>query len=43
MESDPFCLIEGMTLAAIAVGANRGYIYLRDEYPNACTILQEGD
>lgn len=41
MESDPFCLIEGMTLAGIAVGANRGYIYLREEYPNANIILQE--
>ena len=29
MEGDPFCLIEGMTIAALAVGATQGYIYLR--------------
>ena len=39
MESDPFALIEGMTIAGIAVGANRGYIYLRSEYPHAYNIL----
>lgn len=33
MESDPFTLIEGMVIAAYAVGANQGYIYLRSEYP----------
>ena len=32
-EGDPFVLIEGMTIAGIAVGATRGYIYLRCEYP----------
>jgi formate dehydrogenase iron-sulfur subunit len=35
MEGDPFVLIEGMTIAAIAVGATLGYIYLRSEYPDA--------
>ncbi|MDD5034480.1 MAG: NADH-quinone oxidoreductase subunit NuoF [Methylococcaceae bacterium] len=35
MEGDPFVLIEGMTIAGLAVGANRGYIYLRVEYPHA--------
>ena len=35
MEGDPFVLIEGMTIAAIAVGATQGYIYLRSEYPHA--------
>jgi formate dehydrogenase iron-sulfur subunit len=35
MEGDPFLLIEGMTIAALAVGATRGYIYLRVEYPHA--------
>jgi formate dehydrogenase iron-sulfur subunit len=39
MEGDPFCLIEGMTIAALAVGATRGYIYLRCEYPHAHTAL----
>jgi formate dehydrogenase iron-sulfur subunit len=41
MEGDPFCLIEGMTIAALAVGATQGYIYLRCEYPNAYDILSE--
>jgi formate dehydrogenase iron-sulfur subunit len=35
MEGDPFVLIEGMTIAALAVGATLGYIYLRSEYPDA--------
>ena len=35
MEGDPFVLIEGMAIAAIAVGATLGYIYLRSEYPDA--------
>ncbi|MGQ0528924.1 MAG: formate dehydrogenase beta subunit [Panacagrimonas sp.] len=35
MEGDPFVLIEGMTIAGIATGATRGYIYLRSEYPHA--------
>jgi formate dehydrogenase iron-sulfur subunit len=41
MECDPFCLIEGMTIAALAVGATRGYIYLRCEYPHAHDILRQ--
>ncbi|TQV67787.1 formate dehydrogenase [Exilibacterium tricleocarpae] len=40
MEADPFMLIEGMLIAALAVGASRGYIYLRSEYPNAHRILE---
>jgi formate dehydrogenase iron-sulfur subunit len=39
MEGDPFSLIEGMTIAAIAVGATQGYIYLRVEYPYAARTL----
>lgn len=35
MEDDPFVLIEGMTIAGLAVGATQGYIYLRVEYPHA--------
>ena len=35
MEADPYQLIEGMTIAGIAVGATQGYIYLRSEYPQA--------
>ena len=39
MEGDPFVLIEGMTIAGIAAGATRGYIYLRWEYPDAHVAL----
>ena len=35
MEDDPFVLVEGMTIAGLAVGATQGYIYLRVEYPHA--------
>ena len=35
MEGDPFVLIEGMAISAVAVGAKRGYVYLRSEYPDA--------
>ena len=38
-EGDPFMIIEGMFLAALAVGANEGYIYLRSEYPIARRVL----
>ncbi|MGA2343319.1 MAG: formate dehydrogenase, partial [Steroidobacteraceae bacterium] len=40
MEGDPFVLIEGMTIAALATGADRGYIYLRWEYPDAKRALE---
>jgi formate dehydrogenase iron-sulfur subunit len=39
MEGDPFVLIEGMTIAGVAVGATRGYIYVRSEYPYAEATL----
>ena len=35
MEGDPFLLIEGMTIAGIAVGATKGFVYIRSEYPDA--------
>jgi formate dehydrogenase iron-sulfur subunit len=41
MEGDPFVLIEGMTIAAIAVGATKGYIYTRSEYPYAVVAMNE--
>ncbi len=41
MEGDPYCLIEGMTIAGIAVGATKGYIYCRSEYPHAVATLRE--
>ena len=40
MEGDPFVLIEGMTIAALAVGATEGFIYLRVEYPHAHEALR---
>ena len=39
MEGDPFGLIESMAIAGFAVGASKGYIYLRSEYPLTHTIL----
>ena len=39
MEGDPFQLIEGMAIAAHAVGAAQGYIYVRSEYPHAIAKL----
>lgn len=39
MEGDPLVLVEGMTIAGLAVGATRGYIYLRCEYPHAHVAL----
>lgn len=41
MEGDPLCLIEGMTIAGLAVGATHGYIYLREEYRQADKLLNE--
>ncbi len=41
MEGDPFSLIEGMAIAGICVGATRGYIYLRSEYPEAIHTMNE--
>ncbi|BBN54491.1 formate dehydrogenase subunit beta [Pseudomonas chlororaphis subsp. aurantiaca] len=41
MEGDPFLLIEGMIIAGIAVGASKGYIYVRSEYPDAIGTLNE--
>jgi formate dehydrogenase iron-sulfur subunit len=35
MEGDPFLLIEGMAIAGLTVGATRGYVYIRSEYPHA--------
>ncbi len=41
MEGDPFMLIEGMTIAAVAVGASQGYVYCRSEYPHAIRTFNE--
>jgi NADH-quinone oxidoreductase subunit F len=40
MEGDPFCLLEGMIIAAYAIQANEAYIYIRAEYPLAIERLK---
>ncbi|WP_017537351.1 NAD(P)H-dependent oxidoreductase subunit E [Nocardiopsis halophila] len=40
MEGDPFSVIEAMTVAGFAIGAARGYLYIRGEYPLALTRLE---
>ncbi|MCA1776670.1 MAG: formate dehydrogenase [Loktanella sp.] len=40
MEGDPFTLIEGMTIAGLGVGATKGYVYLRSEYPDAIKVMR---
>ncbi|MDQ0316001.1 formate dehydrogenase beta subunit [Amorphus orientalis] len=40
MEGDPFLLIEGMTIAGLAVGACTGYVYIRSEYPDAIAAMK---
>jgi formate dehydrogenase iron-sulfur subunit len=40
MEGDPFVLIEGMAIAGFAVGATKGYIYIRSEYPDAIRVME---
>ncbi|HEX9168302.1 MAG TPA: NADH-quinone oxidoreductase subunit NuoF [Roseiarcus sp.] len=39
MEGDPFLLIEGMAIAAVSVGASKGYVYIRSEYPHAFAVF----
>ncbi len=41
MEGDPFRLIEGMLIAGLAAGADKGVIYLRSEYPLARKVLEK--
>ncbi|MEV7981891.1 NADH-ubiquinone oxidoreductase-F iron-sulfur binding region domain-containing protein [Streptomyces sp. NPDC086519] len=40
MEGDPYALVEAMTIAAYAIGAHRGFVYLRGEYPRATRRLR---
>jgi formate dehydrogenase iron-sulfur subunit len=40
MEGDPFTLIEGMAIAGLGVGATKGYVYIRSEYPDAIALMQ---
>ena len=39
MEGDPFLVIEGMAIAALAGGATKGYVYIRSEYPHAFDVF----
>ncbi len=41
LEDDPYMLIEGMTIAALAAGATQGYVYIRSEYPVAFRVFSE--
>ena len=41
MEGDPFTLIEGMIIAGLATGANKGFVYIRSEYPIAIRVMQD--
>ena len=41
MEGDPYLLVEGMTIAALAVGATQGYVYIRSEYPYAIKTMNQ--
>ncbi|MEU1339145.1 NAD(P)H-dependent oxidoreductase subunit E [Streptomyces sp. NPDC005827] len=40
MEGDPYALVEAMTIAAYAIGAHRGFLYIRGEYPRAVRRVQ---
>jgi formate dehydrogenase iron-sulfur subunit len=40
MEGDPFLLIEGMAIAGLTVGATKGYVYIRSEYPDAVRTMR---
>jgi NADH-quinone oxidoreductase subunit F len=40
MESDPFAVLEALTIAGYATGSERGYLYVRGEYPNATESMQ---
>ena len=40
LEGDPHCIIEAMAIAAYAVGADQGYVYIRAEYPIAVKRLR---
>ncbi|MQB45273.1 NADH-quinone oxidoreductase subunit NuoF [Rhizobium sp. ICMP 5592] len=41
MEGDPFVLIEGMTIAGLATGATKGFVYARSEYPHAIAAMTQ--
>ncbi len=41
LEGDPYALLEGMAIAALCVGAEQGYVYVRSEYPHAIEKLRQ--
>jgi NADH-quinone oxidoreductase subunit F len=41
MEGDPFAVIESLTIAGFATGSEKGFIYIRGEYPNATAMLEQ--
>jgi NADH-quinone oxidoreductase subunit F len=41
MEGDPFAVLEGMTIAGFATGSERGYLYIRGEYPLAAVRMEK--
>jgi formate dehydrogenase iron-sulfur subunit len=41
LEGDPFLLIEGMTIAAAATGAAKGFVYIRSEYPHGIAAMEQ--
>ena len=41
IEGDPHRLLEGMAIAAYAIGASKAYVYIRAEYPQAIQLLKE--
>ena len=41
LENDPFAILEGMIIAGFAVGAEKGFIYIRGEYPKAQNIFRQ--
>lgn len=41
LEGDPHCIIEGMTIMAYTIGADKGYVYVRTEYPTAVKMLKK--
>jgi NADH-quinone oxidoreductase subunit F len=41
MEKDPFAVLEGIALCGYAIGASKGYVYIRSEYPRSKPVLQK--
>jgi len=41
LESDPHSILEGMLIAAFSIGSNKGYLYIRAEYPHAVRTMEQ--